>query len=53
MKLEYRVNTGIFLAPKSYMIDTVEKGKVIKHKDSYVDEKWYETQYQDASFLGL
>lgn len=51
MKLEYRVNTGIFLAPKSYMIQTVEKGEILKHKGagkSYVDQKWYESQYQDV-----
>jgi len=49
--LEYRVRRGIFFLAKSYMIDTVENGIILKHKGlgkSYVNPSWYETQWSQA-----
>lgn len=31
-KFEYHVKSGIFLAPKSYMLETEENISIIKHK---------------------
>lgn len=48
VKLEYRVNTGILLAAKNYLLQTDTDGDIIKHggatKDR-VDASWYLSQY--------
>lgn len=52
MKLEYKIKKGIFLAPKSYMIHTVDDQYVMKHKGaakSFVDPEWFASQYKDLS----
>jgi hypothetical protein len=51
-KLEYIVKTGIFLAPKSYSLETQEGERIIKHKGlakALVNEEWFESQYADLS----
>lgn len=51
-QFEYMIKKGIFLAPKSYYIETKENHKIIKHKGaakSLVDDKWFEEQYKDTS----
>jgi len=51
-KLEYIVKTGIFLAPKSYSLETQEGKSIIKHKGlakALVNEEWFESQYADLS----
>jgi hypothetical protein len=52
MKLEYRIKKGIFLAPKSDMLQTVDDQYVMRHKGaakSYVDPEWFASQYRALS----
>lgn len=51
LKLEHKVNRGIFLAPKSYLLST-EEGDVMRHKGpahNYVTPEWFHEQYTDPS----
>lgn len=49
-KLEYNIAKGVFLAPKSYMIQTVKDEVIIKHKGvakAMVNEEWFINQLAD------
>lgn len=49
-KLEHEVIQGLFLAPKTYIIDPKEGPPIIKHKGVakyLVTKEWFEKQYDD------
>ncbi|KAL3529529.1 hypothetical protein ACH5RR_008851 [Cinchona calisaya] len=51
-KLEYHVKRGIFLAPKSYMLDIEDDRHIIKHKGpakDLVTSEWFQKQFADLS----
>lgn len=51
-KLEYQVLRGIFLAPKSYLLDIEEDRHIIKHKGpakDLVTSEWFQRQLADLS----
>lgn len=51
-KLEYLVQEGIFLAPKSYWLDVEGSKDVLVHKGavkSHVTKEWFQQQYLDKS----
>nr|CAD1835880.1 unnamed protein product [Ananas comosus var. bracteatus] len=55
-KLEYFVKKGIFLAPKSYMLETVDEQHVIRHKGpakDLVTSEWFKKQLADPSLTEL
>ena len=50
LKLEYELNTGIFLGGKSYALETKQSGDIVKHKGlakQSVSLKWFQEQYAD------
>jgi len=50
LKLEYELNTGIFLSGKSYALETKQSGDIVKHKGlakQSVSLKWFQEQYAD------
>ena len=52
VKMEYFVKIGIFLAPKSYLLKTLDYGDIIKHKGAakdLVDAEWFESQFENMS----
>ncbi|KAF9603635.1 hypothetical protein IFM89_037148 [Coptis chinensis] len=52
LKLENIISKGIFLAPKSYYLETPKDDLIIKHKGAaknMVNEEWFEKQYADPS----
>uniref|UniRef100_A0A5K1CAA5 DNA-directed DNA polymerase n=1 Tax=Nymphaea colorata TaxID=210225 RepID=A0A5K1CAA5_9MAGN len=54
-KLEYHVQRGIFLAPKSYMLDIEDDRQIIKHKGpakDFVTSEWFKKQLADLSLTG-
>ncbi|KAG6466678.1 hypothetical protein ZIOFF_075477 [Zingiber officinale] len=51
-KLEHKVRTGIFLAPKSYILETEENKEIIKYKGparDLVTAEWFKLQLADLS----
>lgn len=49
-KFEYHVKRGIFLAPKSYLLDIEDDRHVIKHKGpakDLVTSEWFQKQFAD------
>lgn len=51
-KLEYDVKKGIFLAPKSYMLEMEDDTHIIKHKGpakDFVTSEWFQKQLADPS----
>lgn len=51
-KLEYQVKKGIFLAPKSYLLDIEDEKHIIKHKGpakDLVTSEWFQRQLADLS----
>lgn len=51
-KHEYHVKKAIFLAPKSYWMDTEEVGEIIKHKGPTKDSmtaEWFQELYDNPS----
>lgn len=51
-KQEYHVKKGIFLAPKSYWLDTEEEGEILKHKGQTKDSMtadWFQKLYDNPS----
>ena len=49
-KLEHDVTKGVFLAPKSYMLQTVRDEQIVKHKGAgkiMANEKWFINQLDD------
>ncbi|KAL3537038.1 hypothetical protein ACH5RR_000404 [Cinchona calisaya] len=51
-KLEYHVKRGIFLAPKSYMLDIEDDRHIIKHKGpakDLVTLEWFQKKFADLS----
>ncbi|XP_073313483.1 DNA polymerase-like [Primulina huaijiensis] len=51
-KLEHQVNRGIFLAPKSYMLEIEDERHIIKHKGpakDLVTSEWFVRQLADLS----
>lgn len=51
LKLEYKVDTGIFLAPKSYLLVT-KNDDILKHKGpakDLVSREWYESKYNEPN----
>lgn len=51
-KLENHVQKGIFLAPKSYMLEIEDEGPILKHKGpakDLVTAEWFQKQYADPS----
>ena len=53
-KLEHLVKRGIFLAPKSYMLDIEDDRHIIKHKGpakDLVTSEWFQRQLADLSLM--
>ncbi|KAG8044305.1 hypothetical protein GUJ93_ZPchr0138g37 [Zizania palustris] len=49
-KLEHNVTKGVFLAPKSYMLQTVKDEQIVRHKGAgklMADDKWFINQLDD------
>lgn len=50
-KLEHKIANGIFLAPKSYRIQTLTDDEIIKHKGAgkaMADDDWFKCQLADT-----
>jgi hypothetical protein len=51
---KYHVKKGIFLAPKSYLLDTEEVGEIMKHKGATKDSMtadWFQKLYDNPSIM--
>lgn len=54
-KLEYIVKDGVFLAPKSYYLKTIDKTNILRHKGAAKDlisEEWFKDQYDNTDNTG-
>lgn len=50
--MEHFINEGIFLAPKSYYLDTKDSGFIMLHKGlakQHVNVEWFQSQYGNLS----